>query len=287
MIDLKDLTLQDLLPEHLIQDGDVGILLEIMNEEIHFLNDIVTKQSAPDDLMDLPNEVIEHLLWEEHIYPNEGGYLAFTKAEKAELIRSAYDLHRKKGTVYAIERVLDVVGLNGEVMEWKEYDADPYHFIVELQPTGKFAHLDDVRVLIVNFKNTRSWFDGFVILTIHNDIFILNDSYQYPVYYETCGEFGPEAEFWQNVFHLLAIHNDSYQYPVHYDVYTQEVTQLIDGIASHLNDSYQYNVPYPQIDDMQPLEMGAQLQERTMHIEHQRYHFPVHYLVCGEFYCEE
>lgn len=286
MIDLKNLVLQDLLPEHLIQDGDAGILIEIMNEEIRFLNDIVTKQSAPDDLMELPDEVIEHLMWEEHIYPNEGGYLAFTKTEKAELIRSAYDLHRKKGTVYAIERVLDVVRLNGEVVEWKDYNADPYHFIVELQPSGKLSNLKDVRTLVSEFKNTRSWFDGFVIVVSDEFFLIFDQTYHYPVFFKECGEFGGEALFKHFESGAANVLNATYDYSVSYEVNEIHSSLYQEGVGLE-NETYQYKTTYPLCGELETINSTSHMVQSDSFIENESYFFGTQYPTCGEFYCEE
>lgn len=287
MINLKQNTLLREIPDNLLHDKKVVNLAKTLQASLDTMLGWTDKINYTMDLDKLDDAVLDHLLWEKHITWNEGLLLVTTRQQKINLIRSAIDLHHTKGTPYAIERVLETVGLKGDVLEWWQYDVDPYHFSVELLPTSTFVHLDDVRTLILHYKNVRSWFDGFVILAINNEILFLNDSYQYPVYYDTCGEFGPEAAFWQNVFHLLGLKNDSYQYPVEYDVFEVHHTQLIDDEIRPQNDSYQYKVVYPTIGEMEPLEMSSHIDESELGVSPSKYHYPFTYPICGEFYCEE
>ncbi|MDM5233389.1 phage tail protein I [Lysinibacillus pakistanensis] len=287
MIDLKKNTLIREIPDNLLVDEKVKNLATALQASLDKMLEWTDKINYTMNLENLDDAVLDHLLWEKHITWAEGLALATTRQQKINLIRSAIDLHRTKGTPYAIEKVLEAVGLKGEVLEWWQYDVDPYHFSVELQSRGKFTPLKDVRGLILHYKNTRSWFDGFVLLAINNEILFLNDSYQYPVFYETCGEFGPEALFWGTIEQLLNLNNDSYQYPVEYDVFEAHHTQLIDDEIRPQNDSYQYKVVYPTIGEMEPLEMTSHVNTCGLRILPNDYHYPYMYPICGEFYCEE
>lgn len=287
MIDLQQNTLLREIPDNLLHDKKVINMATSLQKSLDRMLEWTDKINYTMNLESLDDAVLDHLLWERHITWSEGLLLVTTRQQKINLIQSSIELHRTKGTPYAIEKVLEAVELKGEVLEWWQYDVAPYHFSVELLPTKTFARLDDVRTMILHYKNVRSWFDGFVILVINNEIHFLNDSYQYPVFYETCGEFGPDAAFWRTAEQVLNFNNDSYQYPVEYDVFEAHHTQLIDDEIRPQNDSYQYKVVYPTTGEMEPLEMTSHVNTCGLRILPNDYHYPFAYPVCGEFYCEE
>lgn len=266
---------QDPVLKAIAQAGEIQ--LKQAYQEAELISNLVEIDKVPEKLLDL-------LAYEKHVdfYQVNAPII-----QKRNIVKSSISLHRKKGTPYAIEQVLKAIELKAEVLEWWQYDVDPYHFTVELLPTGTPANLDDVRTLILHYKNKRSWFDGFVILVINNEIHFLNDSYQYPVFYETCGEFGPDAAFWRTTEQLLNVDNDSYQYSVEYEVFETHHTKLIDGEIKQHNDSYEYKVMYPTIGEMEPLEMSTHIDACETGILAGKYHYPFIYPICGEFYCEE
>ena len=50
------------------------------------------------------------------------------EAIQRQTIADSITIHRQKGTVAAIERVLQILGVKAELEEWFEYDGDPYTF---------------------------------------------------------------------------------------------------------------------------------------------------------------
>jgi phage tail P2-like protein len=102
---------------------------------------------------------LPHLAEQFHIMGNEGWLYATTEQEKRALIKNAIELHRYKGTKYALRKVLEILNLNGKIKEWFEYSGEPYHFIVSLdlrnrgyESTTEEQLLD----LIEETKNVRS-----------------------------------------------------------------------------------------------------------------------------------
>lgn len=94
-----------------------------------------------------------------HILGNEGWLYAQTEQEKRNLIKNAIELHRYKGTKYALRKVLEILNLNGKIKEWFEYEGNPYHFIVSLDLRNKgfeFTTEEQLMDLIEETKNVRS-----------------------------------------------------------------------------------------------------------------------------------
>jgi len=109
-------------------------------------------------------ELLDLLGWQFHI---EGWELAKTVEEKRRLVKSAIELHRYKGTPYAIKKVLEALGLVGEVKEWFEYGGEPYKFKVFISSIPSEGLWERLIKLINEYKNERSWLDA---IGIHNEI---------------------------------------------------------------------------------------------------------------------
>nr|BDD43905.1 hypothetical protein 3 [bacterium] len=94
-----------------------------------------------------------------HILGNEGWLYATTEQEKRDLIKNAIELHRYKGTKYALRKVLEILNLNGKIREWFEYEGNPYHFIVSLDLRNRgYEQTTEEQLLdlIEETKNVRS-----------------------------------------------------------------------------------------------------------------------------------
>jgi len=100
-----------------------------------------------------------HLADQFHIMGNEGWLQAKTEAEKRELIKNAIELHRYKGTKYALIKVLNSLNINGEIEEWFEYDGDPYHFKINIFLQNYLYNesvFESLKKMIDEYKNVRS-----------------------------------------------------------------------------------------------------------------------------------
>lgn len=159
MTNLRDLKLQQVIPPNLTQDEKVRHLAQSLDEIMRDVHVWADKLNYKLNLDDLPTEIIDHMLWEKHITWGEGLLLIENHQQKVELLKAAIELHRKKGTPYAIERVFSVLGLNAKLQEWFEYGSDPYHFKVIVHVTERGISqelLKNLETLISFYKNVRS-----------------------------------------------------------------------------------------------------------------------------------
>lgn len=111
-------------------------------------------------LVDTVNvSALPHLAEQFHLLGNEGWLFASTEQEKRNLIKNAIELHKYKGTKYALRKVLEILNLNGKIWEWFEYQGNPYHFIVSLDIKNRsFDAVTEEQLLdlIEETKNVRS-----------------------------------------------------------------------------------------------------------------------------------
>jgi phage tail P2-like protein len=104
-----------------------------------------------------------------HILGAEGWALAETITEKRALLKRAIELHRHKGTPWAIKQALAALSFNTRIFEWFDYDGDPYRFRVEVESPERavdealWARLVE---LINAYKNVRSHLETLRLIAV-------------------------------------------------------------------------------------------------------------------------
>ncbi len=102
---------------------------------------------------------LPHLAEQFHVTGNEGWLQTKTESEKRELIKNAVSLHKHKGTKFAVRKVFQMLGLEGDLSEWFEYGGKPYHFTVNVDFLSRgldYELIDKLEDLINQYKNERS-----------------------------------------------------------------------------------------------------------------------------------
>jgi len=163
MINLHQNTLLREIPDNLLRDEKVKHLANSLQKSLDNMLEWADKINYRMNLDALPDEIIEHLLWESHITVNEGLELATTREQRINLIKHSIELHRLKGTPAALEMVFRLINIDCRIQEWFEYGGDPYHFKLHLRVTDKGLNEDTVKLLemlVMEYKNVRSWLEA-------------------------------------------------------------------------------------------------------------------------------
>ena len=153
----------DQLPPALAGDERFAVLCELLQEEFDSL-DLSPMLVYLVDVV--PPQVLPHLADQFHVMGLEGWRYARDDQEQRELIKRAIELHRYKGTPWAIEQVLVTLNLSGRVSEWYEYGGSPYRFRVDIELTDRGideATYDALVDLIREYKNKRSRLDALTV----------------------------------------------------------------------------------------------------------------------------
>ncbi|HGY3718487.1 TPA: phage tail protein I [Citrobacter gillenii] len=156
-----------LLPPPLASDERFSILANIAAERFAQI-DLTTLLVYLVDLVDA--SALPSLAEQFHVQGLEGWLFATNEQEKRELIKQAIELHKYKGTVWAVRRVLEILSLPGTISEWFEYGGKAYFFKVEIELINKgmdenlFNNLVD---LIHEYKNVRSKLEALIVWIIN------------------------------------------------------------------------------------------------------------------------
>lgn len=218
-----------LLPYSLSQDPVLVAMFEALviqlkeaYDEADLLYDLVNIDKLPEPLLDV-------IAYEKHVdfYDNQ-----LTIEQKRELIKSSISWHRKKGTRWAVERVVSIVYPNANVYEWFEYDGHKYRFKIEVdEPFIASKDMKRLRELVEATKNKRSWLEYIAIKMPQTQYIELDsDQYHYPIYLPICGTFHCEGVPGAATDKALEMKSENYTYPVYLpicgEIHTNEVIDL-------------------------------------------------------------
>ncbi len=87
----------------------------------------------------------------------------YSLEEKRRTLASSWQVHKTLGTKAAVEKALRAIYPQTQVIEWFEYDAEPYHFKLHINITeDRMDSAKQKRVLarLEFYKNLRSHLDG-------------------------------------------------------------------------------------------------------------------------------
>lgn len=125
------------------------------------------------DIERVPESLLPHLAEQFNVLGDAGWDMATTEAKRRALIKEAIALHKLKGTPYAVQRSLDLIGVVALITEWWERTPKgvPHTFSIAVslkdQPvdsvTVDAARLEKIKRAVTFWKPVRSHFTMAVI----------------------------------------------------------------------------------------------------------------------------
>lgn len=150
--------LTKLLPYSLRQDEFTVALAEAFEIQMNQLYEELKSLSNLYLLTNAPSLLVDFLAYEKHVDFYEG----LTLDEKKAVVRNALQVHRKKGTKFALIKVFELLNLLGRIDEWFNYDGEPFFFKASIDVSEKGIDDTTIRLLdrlIKTYKNNRSWLE--------------------------------------------------------------------------------------------------------------------------------
>lgn len=128
---LQDLNIVDILPSSIENDETI----QNVSAAIQPLIDGVTTEIPSIEILrrldELPEPMLRMLAWENGVYSTEW-QLADTVESKIKLVEDSFQLNKRRGTRWSVERVFTSLGIPATLFEWFEYGGDPYMFRIDL-----------------------------------------------------------------------------------------------------------------------------------------------------------
>jgi phage tail P2-like protein len=157
--DIYTVDLLQTLPPSLSQDPDVLAFATVFGRQLQITAGLIRNNIIYARIDELPEEVLDVLAYDFKVDWWDSG---FTLTEKRATLKNSWRVHRKLGTPYAVERAISAIYPGSRVVEWFEYEGDPFHFKLDI-PVDELA-LDPVKharvlELVSFYKNSRSVLD--------------------------------------------------------------------------------------------------------------------------------
>jgi len=154
-----DVTWLDVVSLILNGDSQVKALSAAVSPQLQAVSSAIAECILLARLDELDEDVVDLLAWQYHVdfYDAE-----LTIAQKRKLVQTSIDMHRHKGTPYAVKQVVSTILDNAVVQEWFDYGGEPYYFRV-VKIGGEMINADTyvrLKKAIDTVKNTRSWLEG-------------------------------------------------------------------------------------------------------------------------------
>lgn len=157
---LSNLELLKLLPYFMWEDETsialANIITELLEEPINSIK-LLHKWDSVDQMS-------EKQLLEMAYELNIDWYITDLPLErKRTIVKSAYIVHEKRGTKFAIEELVNAAFGAGQVEEWFEYGGQPYMFKVQVGATMTEKDINYFLSMVNKVKNARSHLEEVVV----------------------------------------------------------------------------------------------------------------------------
>ncbi len=155
---IYDIKWLDIIPPSISADPQVQAISAAVTPQLQEVSQDIRECILLARLDELPEPVIDLLAWQWHVDFYEPD---LSLGQKRELVRTAIDAHRHKGTPYAVELVVKAILNDGVVQEWFEYGGEPYYFrVIKINGQVTAEMYPRLKKAIDTVKNTRSWLEG-------------------------------------------------------------------------------------------------------------------------------
>jgi P2-related tail formation protein len=126
---LANISLYDLLPDNAKADPNISSACRSLDEQLGSLHDRVEKLSFFRRLHygQITDAEADAKAWDYKLAYYDS---TLPLVQKIELLKSAVETNRSKGTPAAIEGLITILFGEGYVQEWFEYDGEPGHYQV-------------------------------------------------------------------------------------------------------------------------------------------------------------
>lgn len=122
------------LPQPLMHDSKMTALAKAAAGEMLAVSKEVKKVLIYSQIEALPEELVDILAYDLHI---DWYDYSFSLEEKRSLLKNSIKVHKKIGTKYAVEKVLQSFCPGSRVEEWFEYGGRPNYFRIMLNMDKK------------------------------------------------------------------------------------------------------------------------------------------------------
>ena len=158
---IYDVSLLDIMPESLLADPLIKALAQALDPELQEISAQIIQCVILPRVDALAEEVLDLVAYQMHIDWYDSSAILEVKRS---LIKSAFLIHRRRGTASAVEDVIQTLFGDGYVQEWFEYGGDPYMFkVITSNPSVSVELINQFTSVLNSAKNARSHLEEIII----------------------------------------------------------------------------------------------------------------------------
>lgn len=160
MVDIKNSSITDILPENFKYDPKVMALGYALGKAVKRVCDYADKTSLFASIDTLPEDIIDILAIELRTqYYDESMPLE----QKRELVKNTMPWYNRAGTTGAVQEMVNTVFGTGRVLEWYDTDDAPGTFKISTPRTINPDLVALFNSVVDNVKNVRSHLSGLIV----------------------------------------------------------------------------------------------------------------------------
>ncbi len=162
MIDLKDVTALDILPDALCKDEKIIAASYAMNQTAKMILSMIDKTSVYALINVLPEGLIDLLALE---FRAQYYDVKAPLEEKRGAVQNALMWYKKAGTTSVVIELCEFIYGKSKVLEWFDYNGRPYTFKLEMMEENRLIDTTGINQFILavkKVKNTRSLLEAII-----------------------------------------------------------------------------------------------------------------------------
>jgi phage tail P2-like protein len=163
MIDLRNISLLDVLPESIASDPEIIALSLAIDPELRAVGAAIIEAVILPRIAELEDPILDELAWAFRLNRLQIWDVATTEGKRS-LLANIFAIRKKSGTRYSVRRAFDLLSVTGSVIEWWEEGAAPYTYRLRIfvEDVGVTkAQLVQIGELVHRFAPTRAYLSEF------------------------------------------------------------------------------------------------------------------------------
>ena len=154
------------VPKFIMRDKNGYAVAKAIEAGVQIMNDTLLQGvKYVTDYEEMPEWRLDEMAWEYNI-PYD--YKADVET-KRKWIKNTYALSRLTGTPAGVAQFMAQMFSAASIIEWPEYNGDPYHFKIQLPGDWPQEDLDWATAALDKVKNVRSVLDGYELADAYTD----------------------------------------------------------------------------------------------------------------------
>lgn len=128
---IDQVALSELLPSSISSDSQAQAASDAVQPQLNSIGSSIPLIELYRQIDTLAEPILRMLAWENRVFGAEWA-LARTIEDKRALVKGSFELNKRRGTLWAVERVFELLRLKADIVEWWEEGGQPATFRIAI-----------------------------------------------------------------------------------------------------------------------------------------------------------